>query len=560
MKRATYLTILLAILMGLLSVLPAAAQLDEATLVDSLDTYMQETLPDGWGLVRPDALFAETLENPPFLLDVREVPELEAEGYIEGMVNVPLREIGANLDLLPGLDDPIVIYCQGGHRGAIAMVALQVLGYTDVRNLAGGFGGWVGQDYPVVMDAIPMAEAGEMPDIDADLMTTVADYLANVPEGFGVVRADGLFAETLENPPFLLDVRTQTEWDNDGYIEGATLVTLREIVANLDMLPDKDTPIVVYCKAGVRGAIGMTVLQMLGYDARNLAGGLSGWASSGYPVVGGATEDVEVEALTLPVGEALAADALEPIMADYLANIPQGFSSVAAETIAPDIDDYFVLDVRELDEYEGGHLENALLVPVREVAENLHLLPTDTPIFVYCAAGTRGALATTGLELLGYDAINLRGGIRAWVAADLPITEESAPDIAAGPFPEVDADLWTNVNTYLNDLPAGFSVVRANDLSLQLLEDNAPTIVDVRTEGEFANGHIAGAINTPLRSMGGMLDMLPAKDQPIVLVGSSGQRSAQALLVLQMLGYENVFSLGGGTAAWTGAGLELVTE
>ena len=95
-------------------------------------------------------LNTELVENSPFLLDIREVSELETDGYIEVAVNISIRELAMNLDKLPGLDEPIVIYCKSGHRGGIAMAALKLLAYTNVRNLAGGINAWAAAELELV--------------------------------------------------------------------------------------------------------------------------------------------------------------------------------------------------------------------------------------------------------------------------------------------------------------------------------------------------------------------------------------------------------------------------
>lgn len=538
-----------------------AAPAEQAAAFDPvayLDNYLTRVLPQGWGTVKAEEVFAETLENPPFLLDVREVSEIEQNGYIEGAVNIPVREIARNLHLLPGLDDPIVVYCKGGHRGAIAMVALQVLGYTNVRNMAGGFDGWLGQDYPVVTDPMPQAVAGTAPDFDPAVLAMVDTMLTSIPPGFGAVAVDAVFTELVENPPFLLDVREVTEWETDGHIEGAVNIPLRTLAASLSLLPeDKAAPIVVYCKVGGRGAIGMTVLQMLGYsNVQNMSGGITAWMNAGYPVV------VKPAKVVLPTGTPLTAEELQPFVADFLTNIPQGFASIPAETLQQQVGSVFLLDVRELNEYEGGHIEGAVNIPVREVLKNLHLLPAkDAPIVVYCASGHRGVLATTALNMLGYtNAVNLRSGIRTWTDAGYPIVTESTPAVQPGAFPDVEADLWAALDAYMSGLPQGFSTIKVDDLNLALTEGSAPFILDVRETSEFAAGHIAGAVNIPVRSLPAMMDQLPAMDAPIVIYDSIGQRSAQALMALQLLGYENVLSLAGGSNAWAAAGYALVAE
>ncbi len=543
-----------------------AAAPAEFDLVAHLDDYLKNVLPANYGQVKPEDLSTELLENPPFLLDVREPAELETDGYIAGAVHIPMRELAANLDLLPGLDAPIVIYCKSGHRGTVGMVALQVLGYTNVRNLAGGINAWKGAQFEVVTDPLAEPARGAAPAIDPVLVETVDNYLRNVlPQGWGLVQPADLSTELLENPPFLVDVREQAEWDEVGYIEGAVLVPLRTLAVSLDKLPaDKATPIVIYCKAGARGSIGMAVVQMLGYtNVRNLAGGIMSWINAGFPVVGAAAvEEAAPPEVALPTGTALPPAALEPIVAEALAAIPQGFSSIPVDTLKQQLGSVFVLDVRELDEYEAGHIAGAVNIPLRTLAQNLHLLPPqDTPMVVYCAIGHRGGVATLALNLLGYEnAVSLRGGINAWKAADGPVVLESTPAVAAGPFPDVDADLWATVDAYLSNLPQGFGLISAEDLNLALAEDTPPFILDVREAGEFAQGRIEGAVNIPLRALGASLDQLPARDAAIVVYDHIGHRGAFAMTALQMLGYENVRSLKGGSNAWTAAGLPLVTE
>jgi rhodanese-related sulfurtransferase len=43
------------------------------------------------------------------------------------------------------------VLCQSGHRGAIVMMYLQMMGYTNVRNLGGGMNGWINAELPVTI-------------------------------------------------------------------------------------------------------------------------------------------------------------------------------------------------------------------------------------------------------------------------------------------------------------------------------------------------------------------------------------------------------------------------
>jgi phage shock protein E len=71
----------------------------------------------------------------------------------------------------------------------------------------------------------------------------------------------------------------------------------------------------------------------------------------------------------------------------------------------------------------------------------------------------------------------------------------------------------------------------------QLVERGA-LLVDVRTPGEFASGHIAGAINIPVQELDGRLAELGSKSRPVVLYCRSGARSAQAVRVITSAGYQ----------------------
>ena len=128
----------------------AKVEVDEALLA-ALNTWLTSMPDDFWAISATNAGKALSGDPKPFVLDVRNPSELLAAGYVEGSVNIPLRELAKNLDKLPAdKNAPIITYCAVGQRGGIAMTALRLLGYTNVKNLGGGFGGWVKAGLPVV--------------------------------------------------------------------------------------------------------------------------------------------------------------------------------------------------------------------------------------------------------------------------------------------------------------------------------------------------------------------------------------------------------------------------
>ena len=131
---------------------PSATAMGKTPDVDKdlfavLDKYLSN-LPDGFSGIAPAALKDQLAATKPTLIDVREVSELTANGMIESAANVPIRTLLKSIDKLPkDKAAPIVIYCAIGHRGGMAMMALQLLGYTNVKSLSGGFNAWKAAGY-----------------------------------------------------------------------------------------------------------------------------------------------------------------------------------------------------------------------------------------------------------------------------------------------------------------------------------------------------------------------------------------------------------------------------
>ncbi|MBL7836746.1 MAG: rhodanese-like domain-containing protein [Bacteroidetes bacterium] len=77
----------------------------------------------------------------------------------------------------------------------------------------------------------------------------------------------------------------------------------------------------------------------------------------------------------------------------------------------------------------------------------------------------------------------------------------------------------------------------------QLVKDGG-MIVDVRTKGEYAGGHIKGSVNIPLDQLTANLGKFKDKEQAIITCCASGMRSASAKSVLKSKGYNNVHNGG----------------
>jgi rhodanese-related sulfurtransferase len=94
------------------------------------------------------------------------------------------------------------------------------------------------------------------------------------------------------------------------------------------------------------------------------------------------------------------------------------------------------------------------------------------------------------------------------------------------------------------------------DLMARLDAGDAPLILDVRSPGEYAAGHIPGAVNIPHDALGVRLDELGADpDREIVVHCQSGRRAATAEQMLMDAGYTGIQHLDGDMAGWRSAGL-----
>lgn len=85
-------------------------------------------------------------------------------------------------------------------------------------------------------------------------------------------------------------------------------------------------------------------------------------------------------------------------------------------------EDYIILDVRNPDEYEEGHIGGAVLIPVSELEDRLDEIPGNKPVITYCKAGSRSASAAHILVENGFLEVYDMGGITEWMDSGYPVT------------------------------------------------------------------------------------------------------------------------------------------
>ena len=240
--------------------------------------------------------------------------------------------------------------------------------------------------------------------------------------------------------------------------------------------------------------------------------------------------------------------------------------------------DPFILSVRSPEHYAIGHIPGAVNIPWKQIAkpESLAKLPTDKQIVVYCYTGHTGQVATTVLNVLGYDAVNLKFGMMGWTEDDEVLaTKRFGPDtdqrdyrVEQEPneatetyaYPELNlgvegdfeivraaADAWLTE-------PAAPPIISADALWENLSDgdaDNDPFILSVRKPEAYAIGHVPGAVNILWTQVAKPenLAKLPT-DRNIAAYCYTGHTGQVAATVLGMLGY-NVSNVKYGMMGWT---------
>lgn len=320
--------------------------------------------------------------------------------------------------------------------------------------------------------------------------------------GFKVITPEEVY-EIIKNKKdyIILDVRTQGEYDA-GHIEGAILIPILELEERLNELP-KDKPIIVYCNSGVRSNAAAKMLTDKGFRNIYDMGGISDWQEKGFPVVVEeiAEDDLDVKYITVD----------------------------EAYKIYLNDEKYLFIDVRSEGEYESGHIEGAINIPVSEIANSLDEVPTDKPIIVYCNGSSchRSSRAAEVLMENGFKEVYVISGkgIIEWEEKGYPVEIEESSAIG--------------------------SVISVDDAYEIFKSGIDHLFLDVRLEDEYRNGHVEGALNIPVEELDSRLEELP-KDLKIIAYccGPDCGRSGSAIEILIENGFTNLNEMIEGFPEW----------
>lgn len=192
---------------------------------------------------------------------------------------------------------------------------------------------------------------------------------------------------------------------------------------------------------------------------------------------------------------------------------------------------HIVIDLRDQQAFGKGHIPGALGIGAGRMLSMwaAWVVPYDTPLLLVGGADDIEDAARR-LVRVGLDDVEgwLQGGMTAWTRAGLPVATT----------PQISAD----------------------DLRRQL--DASPgdaQILDVRTDAEWAAGHLPGAVHIMGGVLPGRVDEVD-RDRPVIVMCGSGYRSTIAASVLARAGVTNVTNLTGGMEAWKDSGFDTVGD
>ena len=524
---------------------PADAIAAPAGGMEAIDAFASN-MPEGYLATGKMDDVQSAMDAGALLIDVREAGEY-AEGHLPGAINIPLRTVAQNLDKIP-VDQPVLVYCASGLRAGTALSALRTLGYDNVKSFPGGWKAWSGEGREASTDAVD-AQSVEPMAVDADLLAQVDGFLSSIPEGYYSVGTVEKLQEAMDAGAMLVDVRETSEFDQ-GAITGAVNIPIRTLMQNLDQIPT-DQPVIVYCASGHRAAMANGILHMAGFDnARAFPPGYGAWAAA-QETVAEAPAEVPAE-----VAAAVNSDfAVVMQTADMLEAIPEGYSTAGAiekfqEMIVATSPT--IIDVREESEYAEGHIPGAINIPLRTITQNLDKIPNDAPTVVYCASGLRAGMALATLKMLGYDNVkSFSGGWKAWSGAGAEVSTDAGEAAIVTPL-DVNPEALAAADEFLVNIPEGYLSIASVE-KLQEAMDNGAVLIDVREPDEFSQGHIATAVNIPLRTLAANIEQIPT-DQPVIVYCASGHRAALANAALHLMGFDNVRAFPAGYGAWEAAG------
>ena len=348
--------------------------------------------------------------------------------------------------------------------------------------------------------------------------------------------------------PFaLIDVREAGEY-NSSHIPGASAIARRQLELVLPhAVPFRGVRVVLCDDDGRRVTLAAATVERLGYrDVHVLEGGINRWVTDGFATEWGTNVPSK------DFGEKV----------EVIHHVPEIEAKDLAERMRKG-EKFVILDTRTPEEFRRFCIPGGRSVPGGELAlritDIVKPLDEDTTVIVNCAGRTRSIIGTRVLQRMGMTNVyGLKNGTAGWVLAGHRLETGADRVELAEPSPEGVAA----AEAYAARCAAEDGVRTLDVAAVQRTMDRRTRetvyLIDVRTQTEYAAGHIPGFRWFP----GGQAvqrsdELAVVKHAPIVF---ACDRMARATLVAswyRQMGFEEVYAFTGGTTAWVAAGLAL---
>jgi rhodanese-related sulfurtransferase len=345
------------------------------------------------------------------LLDVRHEAAF-ATGHPLFAANMAADRIELEAEIrLPRKDAPIVVYDAGEDLVARAAERLAALGYTDVRQLAGGVQAWKSVGYELFQDVNSYAKAfGELVEQRKHTPSLPADEVA------ALIASDADIA--------ILDVRRPDEYATMN-IPGSVSVPGAELVLRAGgVAPDPETTIIVNCAGRTRSIIGAQSLINAGVANKVLAlrNGTIGWTLAEQQLEHGADrrsgiglfEGAEANARDVAYRAGVRHLGIEDAMALH---------TLTDRTL-------YRFDVRAADDYMAGHIPGFRHYPGGQLVQEIDMAAPvrGARILLTDDRGVRADMTASWLAQMGWETYVLEGGYDGAL-------EVGPPDVLPKPDP-----------------------------------------------------------------------------------------------------------------------------
>jgi rhodanese-related sulfurtransferase len=437
--------------------------------------------------------------------------------------SVPLSRLELMVDDLVPRRGARTVWCDAGEGlAALAAERMSALGYLDVAVLEGGIAAWEAAGFRVYSGMhVPSKAFAEVVEHEAGTPWISAGDLQALIDS----KADIA----------IYDSRSFEEYYNNS-IPTAISVPGAELVYRFaDLMPSRDTTVIVNCGGRTRSIIGAQSLINAGVRNKvvSLKDGTMAWHLAGLEVVHGATRkppNVSAQGLQ-SAAEAAAKVAARCGIARIDMDTLQSWRADAVQR------SLYVLDVRSPEEYQAGHLRGVRSAPGGQLVQETdrHIAIWGARIVLVDDNGVRATMTASWLKQMG------------WLDIAVLAVGPADGDWEAGPYaPRV-------LGLEADAAPS----IEAMDLRDRLAADDV-TVIDLDRSTRYAQGHIPGAWFAIRSRLKMALAKLPP-DRPMVLTSADGKLASLAAIELQAVTSAPVMTLAGGTQAWIQAGLPLET-